>query len=101
MISEGVVEGLGGAAALCSMVSFAPQLTKIWREKDASAVSLRMYAVSVGGFALWITYGALIGRWPVIVCNAICLAMCVAILTLKWRYDGVERTRSAAVRDRS
>ena len=84
-------ETLGGGAAICSMTSFAPQLIKIWREQDATSVSLRMYAVSVLGFVLWTSYGLLIGRWPVVVCNIVCLAMCVMILVLKWRY-GVART---------
>ncbi|MGA0603760.1 SemiSWEET family sugar transporter [Caulobacter sp. KR2-114] len=86
MAASYLTDGLGAAAALCSMVSFAPQLTKIWREKDASAVSRRMYLVSVAGFTMWTTYGVLIGRWPVILCNAVCLAMCLAILALAWRY---------------
>ena len=39
------------------MTSFLPQVIKIAREKDASSVSLRMYVVTVTGFALWIVYG--------------------------------------------
>ena len=59
--------GHGVAAALCSMTSFAPQIVKIWRERDAASVSLRTYAVTVTGFALWIVYGVLLGAWPVII----------------------------------
>jgi len=43
---------IGLGAALCSMGSFVPQLIKIWREGDASAVSLRMFALTVAGFTL-------------------------------------------------
>jgi MtN3 and saliva related transmembrane protein len=82
-----LIEGLGSAAALCSMVSFAPQLIKIWREKDASSVSLRMYIVTVTGFSLWLAYGIVIGRWPIAISNAVCLAMSGAILLLKLRLD--------------
>jgi MtN3 and saliva related transmembrane protein len=82
-----LIDGLGSAAALCSMVSFAPQLIKIWREKDASSVSLRMYLVTVAGFTLWLSYGLVIGRWPVAVSNAVCLVMSGAILVLKVRLD--------------
>ena len=32
---------VGSAAALCSIASFAPQMIKIWKERDASAVSLK------------------------------------------------------------
>jgi len=69
------------------MTSFAPQLMKIWRERDASQVSLRMYLVTVTGFVLWTAYGILIGRWPVAVSNAVCLAMSGAVLVLKLKFD--------------
>jgi MtN3 and saliva related transmembrane protein len=83
-----VANVVGVAAALCSMTSFAPQIVKIWREKDASSVSLRMYLVTVTGFSLWIAYGLLIASWPVVGSNAVCLAMSGAILALKWRFSG-------------
>lgn len=82
---------VGVAAALCSMTSFAPQLLKIWRERDASSVSLRMYIVTVTGFSLWIAYGVLIKSWPVIGSNAVCLLLSAAILVLKWRFSKNER----------
>lgn len=78
---------VGVAAAVCSMTSFAPQIAKIWRERDASSVSLRMYLVTVRGFALWIAYGVYIGSWPVVVSNVVCLAMSGAVLALKWRFS--------------
>jgi MtN3 and saliva related transmembrane protein len=81
---------IGAAAALCSMTSFAPQLIKIWRERDASSVSLRMYVVTVTGFSLWIGYGVLIGSWPVIGSNVVCLILSGAILALKWRFSRSE-----------
>lgn len=83
-----LANAVGTGAAVCSMTSFIPQITKIWRERDASSVSLRMYMVTVTGFSLWIGYGVLIGSWPVIVSNAICLALSGAILGLKWRFSG-------------
>ena len=80
---------VGTAAALCSMASFTPQIVKIWRERDASSVSLRMYVVTVTGFALWIAYGALTQSWPIVASNAVCLFLSGVILTLKWRFrDG-------------
>lgn len=78
---------LGVAAALCSMSSFIPQILKIMRERDASSVSLRMYAVTVTGFSLWIAYGAMISSWPVMGANIVCLVLSGAILVLKWRYE--------------
>ena len=85
---------IGTGAALCSMSSFAPQIAKIWRERDASSVSLRMYIVTVTGFTLWIAYGVLISSWPVTLSNIVCLAMSAAVLALKWRFRG--RSSSSA-----
>src|SRR5205085_1169492 len=67
LTSSLLVNTVGTAAALCSMASFVPQIIKIWRERDAQSVSLRMYAVTVTGFSLWIAYGVLSGSWPVAV----------------------------------
>jgi MtN3 and saliva related transmembrane protein len=77
---------VGVGAALCSMASFTPQIVKIWREKDASSVSLRMYVVTVTGFSLWTAYGFLIGSWPVAASNSVCLLLSAAILALKRRF---------------
>ena len=77
---------VGVADDLLSITSFAPQILKIWREKDASSVSLRTYVVTVAGFSCWIAYGVLIGAWPVIASNTACLLMSGAVLVLKWRY---------------
>jgi MtN3 and saliva related transmembrane protein len=76
---------VGTGAALCSMTSFAPQIAKIVRDRDASSVSLKMYAVTVTGFALWILYGSMIGSWPIVTANLVCLVMSATILVLKWR----------------
>jgi MtN3 and saliva related transmembrane protein len=82
---------IGTCAGICSMTSFTPQLLKIWREKDASSISLRMYVVTVTGFSLWIIYGVLETSFPVILTNTVCLVLSAAILTLKWRYSRGER----------
>lgn len=79
------VSTVGSAAALCSMVSFAPQLIKIVRDRNAEAVSLRMYLVTVTSFSFWIAYGLMITSWPVVVSNSVCLSLSGAILLLKWR----------------
>ncbi len=78
---------VGTGAALCSMTSFVPQIAKIVRERDASSVSLKMYAVTVTGFSLWIAYGLMIESWPVAASNLVCLILSGAILVLKWRYQ--------------
>ena len=86
-MSNLVANTVGTVAALCSMTSFAPQIAKIWRDRDASEVSLTMYLVTVAGFCLWIGYGVLIESWPVTVSNVICLGMSATVLALKWRFS--------------
>jgi MtN3 and saliva related transmembrane protein len=78
---------VGTLAAALSICSFAPQIVKTWREKDASSVSLRMYLVTVTGFGCWLTYGIMIRAWPVIASNAACLVMSGVMLTLKLRFS--------------
>lgn len=77
---------IGTLAALCSISSFAPQAIKIWREKDASAVSLKTYSLTVTCFVLWVAYGVLIKAWPLIVANSCALAMASLVLVMKWRF---------------
>ncbi len=84
-MAELLINAVGTGAALCSMVSFVPQIIKIVRERDASSVSLRMYVVTVTGFSLWIVYGVMIKSWPVTVSNVIDLLLSGVILGLKWR----------------
>ena len=69
------------------MTSFAPQIVKIWRRRDAAEVSLNMYLVTVTAFSLWTGYGLLIRSWPVTLSNVICLVMSAAVLALKWRFS--------------
>ncbi|HLZ74993.1 SemiSWEET transporter [Phenylobacterium sp.] len=85
-MSNLIANAVGTVAALCSMSSFAPQIAKIWRDRDAGEVSLAMYLVTVAGFCLWSAYGVLVKSWPVTVSNLICLGMAAAVLALKWRF---------------
>jgi MtN3 and saliva related transmembrane protein len=87
MAASPAAVAVGVAAALLSITSFAPQIVKIWTEKDASSVSLRTYLVTVAGFTGWTAYGVMIQAWPVVASNLACLAMSSAVLVLKWRFD--------------
>jgi MtN3 and saliva related transmembrane protein len=83
-----LINAFGVVAGLCSMASFVPQIMKMLKERDASAVSLRMYAVTTVGFICWTTYGVLSNSWPVAVANAVCLVLVVTILVLRLRFGG-------------
>ena len=81
-----LLNAIGTGAALCSMSSFVPQVVKIWRDRDASSVSLRMYVVTVSGFSLWIAYGVMLKSWPLVGSNSVCLMLSAMILALKLRF---------------
>ncbi|MFE9083610.1 SemiSWEET family sugar transporter [Brevundimonas sp. NPDC003935] len=85
MISMADVVGV--AAALCSVSSFAPQIYKIWKERDASSVSLKTYALTVSCFILWVCYGLLTEAWPVTLANGCALVMASGVLLMKWRFE--------------
>ena len=88
-MSSLVANVVGSAAAVCSVTSFAPQMIKIWKSRDASSVSLRTYALTVSCFALWVGYGVMTGAWPVTVANSCALLMSAGVLAMKWRFrDG-------------
>jgi MtN3 and saliva related transmembrane protein len=74
---------VGGLATIASTSSFVPQAWKVIRTRDTSAISKRMYVITVIGFSLWLTYGLLLGEWPLILTNGICLGLSAFILVMK------------------
>ena len=78
-MSDLVANIFGSAAAVCSVTSFAPQAIKIWKERDASAVSLKTYSLTVSCFILWTIYGVMTSAWPVTIANASALVMASAV----------------------
>jgi len=84
-----LINVIGVGAALCTITSFVPQIIKIVRERDASSVSLRMYALTVSAFSLWTLYGVMLGAWPLVLANSVSLALAATALVCKWRFrDG-------------
>ncbi|MBC7905231.1 MAG: SemiSWEET transporter [Rhodospirillaceae bacterium] len=73
---------IGTLAAMASTASFAPQAWKIIKLRQTGDISSAMYALTVAGFGLWLTYGVLLGQWPLIVTNALCLLMSAFILVM-------------------
>lgn len=55
---------VGYTASVCSVTSFVPQVCKVLRSGDTAAISARMYALTVLGFALWSGFGMLRSEWP-------------------------------------
>ncbi len=81
-----LVDDIGVLAGLFGIAGFAPQIVRILRERDAHAISLKMYAATTLGFGLWVTYGLAQHNWPIVGANTLMLAMAATILALKLRF---------------
>ena len=79
-------ELIGYMAAFLTTCSFVPQAWLTFRSRDVSGVSLGMYCVFACGVGLWLAYGLLVGAWPIVLANAVTLALALAILAMKLRY---------------
>ncbi len=87
-------ETIGYAAATLTTASFLPQAWYTFRTRDVRGISLGMYLIFVAGVSLWLAYGMLTATWPIVVANAITLALAGVILWMKLRFrertDGVQ-----------
>ena len=79
-------ELIGYLAATLTTCSFVPQALQTFRTRDVSGISLGMYSVFTAGVALWLVYGLALAAWPIVVANAITLALAGPILGMKVRY---------------
>ena len=77
---------IGYLAAFLTTSSFVPQAWLTFRTRDVRGISLGMYSVFTTGVALWLAYGIALGAWPIVVANAITLALALAILVMKLRF---------------
>ena len=84
-------ELLGYAAATLTTGSFLPQALHTLRTRDVSGISLAMYAAFTAGVALWLAYGIALGQWPIIVANAVTLALAATILVTKTVVERAQR----------
>lgn len=77
-----LVDVIGSLAALASMVSFSPQAWRIIKSRRTDGLSPATYSITVAAFALWVVYGVMLGRWPLVVSNAVCLLLSGFILVM-------------------
>ena len=74
---------IGFLAAVLTTSAFVPQVLQLLRTRDTRAISLWMYILFCSGLVLWGVYGVLLGSWPIIVANAVTLALGSVVLVLK------------------
>jgi MtN3 and saliva related transmembrane protein len=79
------LEIIGYCAAFLTTIAFLPQAIQSWRTRDLSGISVGMYSLFTVGVGLWLIYGLIIEKWPLIVANALTFALALSILVLKLR----------------
>ena len=81
-----LIDIIGYAAGTLILISIIPQIIKSWRTKSTKDLSLWRYLIYVGGVFLWLVYGLVLWNGPIIIVNAINLALASSVLYLKIRY---------------
>ena len=79
------IEIIGYCAAFLTTIAFLPQAIQSWCTRDLSGISVGMYSLFTVGVGLWLIYGLIIEKWPLIVANALTFALALSILVLKLR----------------
>ena len=82
------IEIIGYCAAFLTTIAFLPQAVQSWRTRDLSGISVGMYSLFTAGVGLWLIYGLIIEKWPLILANALTFALALSILMLKLRSKG-------------
>ena len=77
------IEFIGYCAAFLTTAAFLPQAIHSWRTRDFSGISMGMYSLFTAGVGLWLVYGLIIEKWPLILANALTFALALSILVLK------------------
>ncbi len=82
----GIQELLGFVGGAFMTLGFIPQVWRLFKLKSAREISLPFTILFLLGTACWLIYGILFGLAPVILWNAISLALGLAMLYAKLKY---------------
>jgi MtN3 and saliva related transmembrane protein len=76
---------LGYIAGVLTTFAYLPQVLKILRHKGTKDISLGMYVMLSTGIGCWMVFGIGLHSWPIILANAVTLALAGIILVAKIR----------------
>jgi MtN3 and saliva related transmembrane protein len=82
-LAQSSVEIISYCAAFLTTIAFLPQAIQSWCTRDLTGISLGMYSQFTLGVGLWLIYGLIIEKWPLILANALTFALALSILLLK------------------
>jgi 5'(3')-deoxyribonucleotidase/uncharacterized protein with PQ loop repeat len=82
MSQEGWIAVIGGVAAVCTTLAFAPQIVKTRRTGGAD-LSYGMLALYLAGVVLWMVYGLMTGARAVIIANVAATVLVSVLVIVK------------------
>ncbi len=82
---------IGLLAGLITTLGFVPQVVKGYRSGRMEDVSLIMPAVLMVGMGLWLVYGIFLNDLPIVLWNAVSIALNAVMIFLKLRYNGQKK----------
>jgi MtN3 and saliva related transmembrane protein len=87
------IDLVGYIAATLTTAAWVPQIVRTWRSRSADDLSLGMLTIFTIGVALWLLFGLALGSRPVVVANAVTLALSLLLVGLRLRFgrSGVKR----------
>lgn len=74
---------IGSIAAILTTFCFVPQVMKALTAPDTKAISLYMYVFFTIGVILWLIYGIMLGKLPIIAANSVTVILSITILYKK------------------
>jgi MtN3 and saliva related transmembrane protein len=81
-----VVAAVGYVAGALTTISYLAQVLRTLKHRSTKDISLTMYLLLCSGIGLWLIYGMMINSWPVIIANAVTLALSGAVLLMKIKF---------------
>ncbi len=78
---------LGLSAGTLTTLSFMPQMLRILKRRSADDLSYGALAFFILGISLWVWYGIALHSLPILLTNAVTLALNFSILVLKIAHD--------------
>jgi len=86
-----IISSVGIVAAILTMSSFVPQITKGLRTHSMNDISVHLMLLFIAGFSLWIVYGIMRNDPIIIASNLAGVAFNVFLLLLKLKLVGSGR----------
>jgi MtN3 and saliva related transmembrane protein len=83
---NGTATIVGYIAGTLTTVAYLAQVLRTLKHRRTKDISLGMYLMLCSGIGLWLVYGIFIHSWPVIIANAVTLALSGTVLVMKMKF---------------